>query len=85
MVALTATAGDEGVGTGGDGGAGQVLELAHLVAAAGDAGEVVVLDPEDTCGQPEGGAQAVGGDRRRGQVGERRALGGGGDGVRRRW
>jgi hypothetical protein len=45
MVALRRTAGDQHVGAGGQRVRAEVVELADLVAAAGERGQVVALDP----------------------------------------
>ena len=67
VVGLPSTAGDERVAALGEGVGAEVLELAHLVAAAAEAGEVVPLHPQAAGGQPELGAEAVHRLHRRGR------------------
>ena len=69
VVGLPAAAGDERVAALGEGVGAQVLELAHLVPAAAEPGEVVALHPQPTRGEPERRAEPVHRLDRRGRHG----------------
>ena len=70
MIGLAAAAGDQGVAALSEGLGGQVFELARLVAASGQAGAVISLDPQHPGAQPDRGRQPIGRFERGGQMGE---------------
>jgi hypothetical protein len=71
VVALPAAAGDQRVAALGDGVGAQVLELAGLVAAAGQPRAVVALHPQAARLEPQGRAQTMHRLERRRQVRQR--------------